>query len=60
MRSKKIRFGHVLGAARKGQRRDAAKNKASAVTLSQQEENDSADVQRGGVNISGFLCAKVS
>ena len=27
------------------------KNKASAATLSQQEENDSADVKRGGVNI---------
>ena len=26
-----------------------SKNKASAATLSQQEENDSADVQRGGV-----------
>jgi hypothetical protein len=36
------------------------KNKASAATLSQQEENDSADIQRGGVNISGFLGAKVS
>ena len=28
-----------------------SKNKASAATLSQQKENDSADVQRGGVNI---------
>jgi hypothetical protein len=37
-----------------------SKNKASAATLSQQEENDSADVQRGGVHISGFLGAKVS
>ena len=38
-----------------------SKNKASAATLSQQkEENDTADVQRGGVNISGFLGAKVS
>jgi hypothetical protein len=37
-----------------------SKNKANAATLSQQEENDSADVQRGGVNISGFLGAKVS
>ena len=40
-----------------------SKNKASAATLPQQEEtrqNDSADVQRGGVNISGFLGAKVS
>ena len=34
--------------------------KASAATLSQQEENDSEDVKRGGVNISGFLGAKVS
>jgi hypothetical protein len=34
--------------------------KASAATLSQQEENESADVQRGRVNISGFLGAKVS
>jgi hypothetical protein len=66
-----IRFGHVLVAARQGQRRDAVektrpaqrrcqKNKASAATLTQQEENDSADVQRGGVNISGFLGEKVS
>jgi hypothetical protein len=37
-----------------------SKNKASAATLSQQEENDSADVQRGGVNTSGFLGVKVS
>ena len=37
-----------------------SKNKASAATLSQQEKNDSADVQRGGVNIAGFLGAKVS
>jgi hypothetical protein len=37
-----------------------SKIKASAAALSQQEENDSADVQRGGVNISGFLGAKVS
>ena len=36
------------------------KNKASAATLSQQEENDSADVKQGGVNTSGFLGAKVS
>jgi hypothetical protein len=34
--------------------------KASAATLSQQEKNDSADVQRGRVNISGFLGTKVS
>jgi hypothetical protein len=34
--------------------------KASAATLSQQEESDSADVQRGRVNISGFLCIMVS
>jgi hypothetical protein len=37
-----------------------SKNKASAATLSQHEENDSADVQRGGFNISGFLGSKVS
>jgi len=37
-----------------------SKNKASAATLSQQEENDTADVQRGGVYISGFLGTKVS
>jgi hypothetical protein len=37
-----------------------SKNKASASTLSQQEENDSKDVQRGGVNKSGFLGEKVS
>jgi hypothetical protein len=29
--------------------------KASAATLSQQEKNDSADVQRGTVNIPGFI-----
>jgi hypothetical protein len=29
--------------------------KASAATLSQQEKNDTADVQRGRVNISGFI-----
>ena len=50
----------LLVAARQGQRRDAVKNKASAATLSQQEENDSADVKRDGVNISGFLGAKLS
>jgi hypothetical protein len=37
-----------------------SKNKASTATLSQQEENDSTDVKRGGVNISGFMGAKVS
>jgi hypothetical protein len=30
--------------------------KASAATLSQQEKNISADVQRGRANISGFIC----
>jgi hypothetical protein len=30
--------------------------KASAATLSQQEKNNSADVQRGRANISGFIC----
>jgi hypothetical protein len=34
--------------------------KASAATLSQQKENDSADVQRGIVYISGFLGKTVS
>jgi hypothetical protein len=29
--------------------------KASAATLSQQEKNDTADVQRGRVHISGFI-----
>jgi hypothetical protein len=29
--------------------------KASAATLSQQEKNDTADVQRDRVNISGFI-----
>jgi hypothetical protein len=37
-----------------------SKNKANAATQPQQEENGSADVQRGGVNISGFLGEKVS
>jgi hypothetical protein len=36
------------------------KNKASTARPSQQEENDSADVQRGGVNTSNFLGEKVS
>ena len=42
--------------------RDAtlSKKQASAATLSQQEENDSKDVQRGGVNISVFFGEKVS
>jgi hypothetical protein len=34
--------------------------KASAATLSQQEKNYSADVQRERVNISGFICAVAS
>jgi hypothetical protein len=34
--------------------------KASAATLLQQKVNDSADVQRGRVNIAGFLGIKVS
>jgi hypothetical protein len=34
--------------------------KASAATLSQQEKNNSADVQRGKVNISGFICKVTS
>jgi hypothetical protein len=33
---------------------------ARAATLSQQEKNDTADVQRGRVNISGFIGAVVS
>jgi hypothetical protein len=33
--------------------------KASAATLLQQEKNNSADVQRGRVNISGFICTVV-
>jgi hypothetical protein len=34
--------------------------KASAATLSQQEKNNSADVKRGRVNISGFICRVAS
>jgi hypothetical protein len=34
--------------------------KASAAALSQQEKNNSADVQRGRVNISGFIFTVVS
>jgi hypothetical protein len=30
-------------------------DKASAATLPQQEKNNSADVQRGRANISGFI-----
>jgi hypothetical protein len=44
-------FGHVLVAVRQ---------KASGATLSQQEKKDSADVQRGRVNISGFICKVLS
>jgi hypothetical protein len=35
-------------------------DKTSAATLSQQDEYDSADVQRGRANISGFLGTIVS
>jgi hypothetical protein len=34
--------------------------KASAETLFQQEKNKSADVQRGRVNITGFICTVVN
>ena len=34
--------------------------KASAATLLQQEKNDSADVQRGRLTISSFICTVVS
>jgi hypothetical protein len=34
--------------------------KASAAKLSQQEKNNSTDVQRGRVNISGFICTVAS
>jgi hypothetical protein len=34
--------------------------KASAATLPQQEKNDTADVQRGRVNIPGFIGKVVS
>jgi hypothetical protein len=34
--------------------------KASAATLLQQEKNDSADVQRGRLNISNFICTVAS
>jgi hypothetical protein len=45
-----ICFGHVL----------VAFIKARAATLSQQQKINSADVQRGRVNISDFICAVVS
>jgi hypothetical protein len=32
----------------------------SAVTLSQQEKNNSADVQRGGLKSNGFICTVAS
>jgi hypothetical protein len=35
-------------------------SEASAATLSQQEKNNSADVRRGRVNISGFICTVAS
>jgi hypothetical protein len=61
VRSRKKRFGHVLSLQlAKASSATLSKNKASTATLSQQEENNSADVQRGGVNASGFLGAKVS
>ena len=60
MRSRNIRFDHCSLQRAKASAATLSKNKASAATLSQQEENDSADVQRGGVNIYGFLDAKVS
>ena len=60
MRSRSIRLGHVLSLQlAKASAATPSKNKASTATLSQQEKNDSADVQRGGVNISCFLGAKV-
>jgi hypothetical protein len=34
--------------------------KASAATLLQQEKNNSADVQRGRLNISNFICTLVT
>jgi hypothetical protein len=34
--------------------------KASAATLSQQEKNDSEDIQRGRVHIHGFIGAVAS
>jgi hypothetical protein len=34
--------------------------KASAATLPQQEKNNSANFQRGGANISGFICTVAS
>jgi hypothetical protein len=34
--------------------------KASAATLSQQKKDNSADVQRGRANISGFICTLTS
>jgi hypothetical protein len=33
---------------------------ASAATLPQQEKNNSADVQRGRADISGFICTAAS
>ena len=60
VRSRNIRFDHVLSLQlAKASAATLSKNKASAATLSQQEEDDSEDVQRGGVNISGFLGEKV-
>jgi hypothetical protein len=50
----------MLVAARQGQRRYAIKKKASAATLPQQEVKYSKDVQRGGVNITGFFGEKLS
>jgi len=34
--------------------------KASAATLLQQEKNNSADVQRGKINIPAFICTVAS
>jgi hypothetical protein len=45
VRSRQTFFGHVPVAVRQGQRRDAVAT----------GENDTKDVQRGRVNISGFI-----
>ena len=60
MRSRKIASATCSLQLAKASAATLSKNKASAATVSQHEESDSADVQRGGVNISGFLGEKVS
>jgi hypothetical protein len=51
----------VLVAVLQGQRHDAVKKQGQhRDAVETKKESDSADVKRGGINIYGFLGAKVS